>query len=32
VRDYPDVFVEGRAFQMYVLDDAGRTVETLEMP
>jgi hypothetical protein len=32
VRDYPDVFVEGRTFQMYVLDDAGRTVETLAMP
>lgn len=32
VRDYPDVFVEGRCFQMYVLDAAGHTVETLDIP
>lgn len=29
VRDYPDVFAEGRSWSLCILDEDGRTLETL---
>jgi hypothetical protein len=29
VRDYPEVFAEGRSWSLCILDDEGRTLETL---
>jgi hypothetical protein len=31
LRDYPEVFAEGRSFRMCILDTAGETLETLEI-
>jgi hypothetical protein len=30
-RDYPDVFIEGRSWCVCILDENGRTLETLEL-
>ncbi len=29
MRDYPEVFAEGRSWNLCILDEAGRTLETL---
>jgi hypothetical protein len=29
VRDYPEVFAEGRSWSLCILDEEGRTLETL---
>lgn len=31
LRDYPDVFAEGRSWRMCILDDVGQTVEVLDI-
>jgi hypothetical protein len=31
VRDYPEVFAEGRSWSLCILDAAGQTLETLDI-
>jgi hypothetical protein len=31
VRDYPEVFAEGRSWSLFILDADGRTLETLDI-
>jgi len=31
VRDYPEVFAEGRSWSLCILDEEGRTLETLKI-